>query len=193
MAKLQMNWSAASSCDESAADATAALGAKAGRPLMVLVYGSESDLKVLEGACGADERVAIGSKAFQLVKVNAAKLPETGSLAASLGGKTTPRFIFFDEKGKKVAAVDEKVSPSKVFDAMKRTAGGSIDGFVKEYAKFLTALDKFEGEKATLKIKLERLGARAERDTAVAAKQKELDSTAEKLVASEKKILEKIS
>ncbi|HET6202208.1 MAG TPA: hypothetical protein VFI25_05330 [Planctomycetota bacterium] len=188
-----MNWSPAAACDENASDPMGALGAKSGRPLMVLVYDSEADLKILDGACGTDERVAIGAKAFQLLKVSASKLPETGDLASSLGGKATPRFVFFDEKGKKVVTVDEKVSPGKVYDAMKRTAGAPLEGFVKDYQKFLTAVDKLESDKATLKVKLERLGSRADKDTAVASKQKEIDSAAEKLVAAEKKLLEKIS
>ncbi len=193
MAKLQMNWSTAEGCDGDAADSMAALGAKTGRPMMVLVYASASELKVLDGACGTDERVAIGAKAFQLVKVDAAKLPEGGELASSLGGRATPRYVFFDADGKKVATVDDKVSPSKVFEAMKRTAGSSLDGFVKDYQKFLTALDKLESDKSTLKIKLERLGSRADKDSSVASKQKEIDATSEKLLGTEKKLLQKIS
>ncbi|MGH7152036.1 MAG: hypothetical protein ACREIU_15130 [Planctomycetota bacterium] len=188
-----MNWSAAEGCDENAADSMAALGAKSGRPLMVLVYGSESELKVLEGACGTDERVAFGAKAFQLLKVSAAKLPEAGEIASSLDGKATPRFVFFDSRGKKVATVDDRVSPSKVFEAMKRASGSTLDGFVKDYQKFLTALDKLEGDKATFKIKLERLGSRADKDASVAAKQKEIDAASEKLLGTEKKLLEKVS
>ena len=193
MAKLQMNWSTAAACDENAADPLAALGAKAGRPMMVLVYDSSEDLKVLEGACGTDEKVAIGAKAFTLVKVQVSRVPEGGEFASALGGKSTPRFIFFDARGKKVASVDDKVSPSKVFDAMKRAGAAGLEAFVKDYSKYLTALDNLESGKSSLKIKVERLGAKAAKDAAVAAKQKEYDATAEKLVAREKELIEKMS
>src|SRR5262245_54945060 len=114
----------------------AALGAKTGRPLLVMVFGSEGDAKLFVDPGSPDERVAIGAKAFQLVKVNAANLPETGDLAASLAGKSTPRFVFFDADGKKVASVDGKISPGKIFEGMKAAAGASLDGFVKDYQKF---------------------------------------------------------
>lgn len=193
MAKLQMNWSSAAGCDENAADPLAALGAKSGKPMMVLVYDSSEDLKVLEGSCGTDERVAIGAKGFTLVKIKASSVPQSGEFASALGGKSSPRFIFFDARGKKVASVDDRISPSKVFDAMKRSGPAGLDGFVKDFQKYLTALDNLESGKSSLKIKVERLGARATKDAAVAAKQKEFDATAEKLVAREKELLEKVS
>lgn len=188
-----MNWSSAGSCDEDAADPMAALGAKAGRPMIVMVYGSASETKVFVDPTSPDERVAIGSKAFQLVQVSAANLPEAGEIAASLAGKSTPRFVFFDDDGKKVATVEGKISPGKLFEGMKAAAGSSLDGFVKDYAKFLTSLDKLEGDKAALKIKLDRLGSRAEKDASVVAKQKEVDAASQKLLGTEKALLQKIS
>ncbi|MCI0585384.1 MAG: hypothetical protein L0323_00925 [Planctomycetes bacterium] len=188
-----MNWSAADSCDGDAADPMAAFGAKTGRPMLVMVYGSAADAKVFVDPTSPDERVAIGAKAFQLVQVNAEKLPEAGEIAGALAGKSTPRFVFFNADGKKVATVEGKISPGKLFEGMKAAAGSSLEGFVKDYQKFLTAVDKLEGDKATLKVKLDRLGSRAEKDASVAAKQKEIDATSEKLVGTEKKLLQKIS
>lgn len=182
--------------DESAEEFLAQAGGKYRRP--VIVYLETKTVVTDEGGHSydrshfADERVAISSKLFGLVKVR-----EGSPLAKSsfLAGGSAPRFVVFDSNGKKVGSVDGPPSASRLYGLMKQAVAASfprpLEQFVREYRRLLDGIDAVEQKKETLERQRDQL---AESPNPVLrrkieAMESEIKSTSEALVAKEKDLL----
>ena len=131
---------------------------ESGKPLVVYLESSLPDdmieTAVVNQTVLPDEKIAIGMKMFNLVKMNGLKITKEHPYAKHLYGKELPRMVVVGADGKKIGTVEGKISPSKVFGLMKRaskqTYKTNIETFIKDYQKVLTDIDKVEAKKAAL-------------------------------------------
>ncbi len=170
-----------------------------GRPVVVFLTSEDPEaaggMKLASGVL-ADERVAIGSKMFHVVKMDGDKISRDHVHAATLAGKALPRFVVLDGgTGKKVGSIEYRPTPSSLFALMKKAAAkaykSDIEKVIKDYQKMLTELDKVEAKRNALRVKK---GAASEE--LVGAKERKLqqeeaaiEKDAEKLAAAETELL----
>lgn len=164
-----------------------------------VVYLTSSDPKalrmqeVVEGTTLMDERIAIGAKAFTMVRGDGDLLSEDHPFHRYLGGKSYPRFVVFSADGTQVGRLEGQVSPSKLFGTMKkafkRDYVGNLDRIVKDYQKVLTQLDTIDTQKQAIAEKEAR--AQTARDKKELARKKEEIAKEEEAVReAEEKVLD---
>jgi len=184
MARLNIKWSTRSTVAQTAAatgDAEQKADSNAGkarldRPMLVYVVSddnTDATTRKLEDVCFADERIAIGSKFFDCVKVTAGNAMQDRLLAAN--GDSTPRLVLISRDYDVQEVMEEReLSSGKIVRAMSKTVRAdyktSFDGLVSKYAKLLNELDRLDGQRALIADKIERAGddksklKKAERD-----------------------------
>ena len=205
MAKLQIAWTSpadltvhtgedAQSPNVSFEDARILLDPSAlqeGKPFVVYVKGADEEAQklqeVLEGTTLKDERVAIASKAFVMIRMDGSELTDTHPFQKHLRGRKLPRIVLFDSEGDRVAALEGSISPSKLFSAMKKTFRrdykGSLDSIVKNFQKILTEIDTLDTlEKALAEKEKRATTSRAKREI-----QKKREQIAKKKLQLQKK------
>lgn len=195
MAKLQIEWKELNSvtvttgtnAKNDAVDmslATAMLSAadrQNARPFVVYLTTSNEKFAVeqqnVEATALRDERVSLAAKLFTMVKADGDAVTRDHAFARHLRvGGDLPRFVVFNSKGEDVGSLGGTVSPSKLFQLMKKAATAdyavNVDTWVKDYQKVLTEIDKLE----TLKTALAEKETRAQTASAVreVAQKKEL-------------------
>jgi hypothetical protein len=139
----------------------------------------------------ADDKVAIGSHAFHMVKMT----PEDAAADPVLKGKgkSTPRFMLVtaDQKTITVLESDRLKGPGAPWDAMVATANKfykqSLDKTVRELREVLNEYDKINSERSVLDEKEKRLAA--DKKTSDADK-KDIETKRNALAAREKKAQE---
>lgn len=136
--------------------------ARSGKPTVVYVFSDLPEDAVetanLGGTLLTDERVALGLKLFNLVKVRGETITKTHPYASILGGRELPRMVVVGADGSRVGALEgNDATPSAMMGLMKRASAKAyktpIETFIKDYQKVLTDLDKVEGAKKTLATK----------------------------------------
>jgi hypothetical protein len=182
--------------DGSAEDFLAEAGLKKGRPVIVFVETktvvTDEGGHTYDRSHFADERVAISSKLFGLVKVR-----EGSPLAKSafLAGGSAPRFVVFDGNGKKVGSVDGPPSASRLYGLMKTAVAASfprpLEQFVREYRRLLDGIDAIETKKESLERQRDQFDENPNPvlKRKIETMESEIKSTAESLVAKEKDLL----
>lgn len=170
MARLNIKWKTQSSVAPQAAatgeaKATENAGrARADRPMLVYVMSddnTDSTTRKLEDVCFADERVSIGSKFFDCIKVTAGDAMQDRLLAAN--GDSTPRLVVLT-RDYDVQDVLEKreLSSGKLVralsSAVRKDYANSFDSMVRDYGKLLNELDRLDGKRALIADKKERAG-----------------------------------
>jgi len=125
---------------------------QAEKPILVYLtsreekYSTEQD--VVENTTLRDERVAIGSKLFTMVKANGDAIDSNHPYYNHLAGRTLPRFVAFTSDGEQIGKIEGRASPSKLFKLMKKAATRdyvvNLDKTVKDFQKLLTELDKLD-------------------------------------------------
>jgi len=210
MARLNIQWKTQSSVAIKAAatgDATAtenAGRARADRPMLVYVMSddnTDSNTRKLEDICFADERVAIGSKFFDCIKITAGDALQDRLLSAN--GDSTPRLLLITRDYDVEEVLEKKeLSSGRVVRAMsgavRKDYSDSFDSMVSNYQKLLNELDRLDGKRALIADKKQRAGdnksklKKVEREEAKL--QKEMESwkqKEEKLLAFKLKDVEK--
>jgi hypothetical protein len=105
-----------------------------------------------------DERVSLSTKLFTMVKADGDSVTKDHVFGRHLkAGGDLPRFVVFTSKGEEVGSLAGTVSPSKLFQLMKKAAtqdyAVAVDTWVKDYQKVLTDIDKLDGLKTALSQK----------------------------------------
>ena len=120
------------------------------RPILVYLTSSTDEARtsqdVVEGTTLKDERVAIASKLFTMVRDNGDQITRDHPFHRWIGGNQLPRFVVFTSDGQKVGKLEGRASPSKLYGLMKKAAVKeyvvNLDRTIKDYQKILTALDR---------------------------------------------------
>ena len=165
--------------------------AESGKPVIIYLESALEDDMVrtalITSTMERDEKVAIGMKMFNIVRMNGLKIGKDHPYAKILGGRKLPRMVVISPEGKKVGSVEGSISPSKLFSLMNRAASKvyktPIGTFVKEYQKVLTEIDKVEAAKAILATR------RATSADAPRSRTRRFDQDEEKLVKLEQEIM----
>ena len=135
------------------------------------------------------DKVRVGTNYFKCVKMTEEEAKADPLLAES--GKKLPRMVFVTHEYKVAAVVEGKISSSKVYAAMKKTAKksykGNFDRSVKSVIKLLGKLDKIANDRKMLSQKEAKDPKPAELKKI--AKEKEALEEEEKEVLDERKRL----
>lgn len=159
MARLNIRWESKSTVAPKAAttgetqaeaEATAAL-MNAERPMLIYVTSddaTDSETRKLEDVAFADERIGIGSKFFQCIKVTNGNALQDRLLKEN--GEATPRLVFVTRDYKVLATLDnKKLKPGTIVKTMAKLARAeykdSFSSMVSNYAKLLNELDRLDG------------------------------------------------
>lgn len=182
--------------DGTAEDFLAQAGLKKGRPVIVFVETktvvTDEGGHTYDRSHFADERVAISSKLFGLVKVR-----DGSPLAKSsfLDGGSAPRFVVIDGKGKRVGTVEGPPSAARLYGLMKQAVAASfsrpLEQFVREYRRLLDGIDAVELKKESLERQRDRFDENPNPvlRRKIETMESEIKSTSEALVAKEKDLL----
>ena len=131
------------------------------KPFMVYLTTAaekrQKDLAVFEETTFKDERVAIATKAFSMVKGDGDKITDDHPFADLLDGKKLPRIVVFSATGERIAHAEGKVSPTKMLSLMKKgfkhDYSGNLDKTIKAFQKYLTKADTLKAKKDLLTSK----------------------------------------
>ena len=170
MARLSIKWKTQSSVAPTAAstgdaEAKATEGRRyADRPMLVYVMSDDNTdtyTRKLEDVCFADERVGIGSKFFDCIKITAGDAMQDRLLAQH--GKAAPRLVLITREYEvKDVLEKKKLSSGKIVRGMSNVVKSeyktSFDKMVSKYAKLLNELDRLEGKKGQIADKIKRAG-----------------------------------
>jgi hypothetical protein len=134
------------------------------KPLLVFVTSNRDEDKQemmnIDSSVLRDESISIGATMFRSIKIAGNKVTESHPYWKVLGGRDLPRMVVIDSNGKKVGAVEGKVSASKVYRLMKQAASKTyktdLDTIVKETKTILTEIDQIEAKRAALNTKKEK-------------------------------------
>ena len=132
------------------------------KPILVYVCDDTAqcaDSEKFEEIVLADEKVALGVRAFRTIRMNPSQVDADAILADN--GKTTPRVLLVDPVKVKVKVLETKdLKASKLFKAMKSTSNKfwkeKLDKVVKEHMSLLTEQDQLANAEKTLADKASR-------------------------------------
>ena len=204
MARLQIKWDSQSSVAPTAATTGDTNDAKeektsskrfADRPMMVYVMAddnTDSNTRKLEDICFADERVGIGSKFFQCIKITNGNALQDRILSEN--GKDSPRIVLMTRDYDVLEVLEgKKISSGRLVKAMSKCVRkeykDSFDSMVSKYAKLLNELDRLEGVKSLLADKRNRAGNNEAKLKKIEREQKEFEADMEKWKKAEEKLL----
>lgn len=157
------------------AEAAAAL-MHAERPMLIYITNddaTDSTTRKLEDVAFADERIGIGSKFFQCVKVTNGNALQDRLLKET--GEATPRLLFVTREYKVLATLDgRKLKPGTIVKTMAKLARAeykdNFSSMVSKYAKLLNELDRLDGVRTQNEEAAKKLQEKPN-----ASKQKKLD------------------
>jgi len=164
--------------------------AKKGWLTLLYIYSSADGSKVLkfENALFRDEKLAVAIKPFRCLKMDVAE----NAAAQSMFGKKAPRFIAFNDKGKRSGQVvlsGYKTATGALLKILVKAAKGHgkvpLMSFVKKYRSFLNDLDQLESKKKILADKKARLV-----DSSSKGKKKKLQEAEAGIARMEKALLD---
>ena len=179
------------------ADANAQTSLRAEKPMMIYVqHDDDTNMTVrkLEDIVFIDERVALGAKFFDTIKVSPGTALQDRILKDA--GRGTPRMIFL-KRDYSVATVlrGKQISGSKMLKAMSGVARkeyvSSFDKMVRSYRKLLNDVDRLEGKKANIAQSRARMQRKPNPSKAkkLAREEKKLAADFKKLEERESKLL----
>jgi hypothetical protein len=170
LARLNISWRSlneiapqAVTTGETEENAEAKAGMRAEKPLMVYVTSDDPTDKVtrkLESVVFTNEKVCLGAKFFDTIKVSAGDALQDRILSEN--GRHTPRMVLLTRDYKVVAVLQKKqISGGKLLKAMKRVAkkeyATSFETMVRDYTKLLNELDRLESKKSAIADQRRRL------------------------------------
>ena len=111
--------------------------------------------KVLRQTVLRNEKISLGLKMFNLVRIDSSEVRKGKPFYDVLNGRKLPRMVVFTPEGKKVGSVEgSDISITKLYSLMKRASSKvyktRIDTYVKDYVKVLTSIDNVEVKKASI-------------------------------------------
>ena len=136
---------------------------RAEKPMMVYVTSDDPTDKVtrkLEAVVFTNEKVCLGAKFFDTIKVSAGDALQDRILSEN--GRYTPRMVLLTREYKVVATLQKKqISGGKLLKAMQRVAkkeyATSFETMVRDYTKLLNELDRLESKKSAIADQRRRL------------------------------------
>ena len=158
----------------------------------IVEQGDAAAIKIDKIALDGD-KVRVGSNFFRCVKISPTKAQEDGVIAEF--ADKAPCFVFVSTSLDVVEKLHgKKISGSKIFKAMEKTAKKSYDKLnlgknVKSMLKVLNELDKIAGERGVLDEK-EARGPNPGEMKKIAKERKELDERQEEALESKKDLLD---
>lgn len=163
------------------------------KPILVYVCDDTStcaDSEKFETIVLADEKVALGVRAFHCVKMTPDQIDADAILADN--GKGTPRVLLVEPTKMKIKVLEAKsLKASKLFKGMKSVAGKffkeKLDTVVKSHLKLLTEQDQLANAQKTLAEKESRV---AEDKKKVEEVRKEIKEITEKQAELRKQQIE---
>ena len=192
MAVLQINWGGKWSPPSNATVTGAKAGddpklERASKPMLVWIQDpvdEEANQKIAKVILDPD-KLRVGCAFFNCIKMTKEEAAEDDILKDA--GKKTPRMVLVTPDWKVTKVVEGKISSSKLFSAMKKTAAKSykskFDKDVKSVIKILGELDKIANEKSRIEEK--------EKGELKPAEAKKLAKEREALEKHEQEVLEK--
>lgn len=152
----------------------------------------KSRMNIVQSTVLMDERVATAAKFFNCVRMNGDSLEKDHALYSELKGKNLPRMVVLTSSGKKVGSIEGKVSPSRLYGMMKKSAEKEysvrLDTLVKRHRDLLNQIDKLDGRKKVLASKEQRSEGRENSD--IRKLRREIEVTELKLQVTEKKLFD---
>lgn len=150
------------------------------RPILVYVCDDASacaDSEKFEDIVLADEKIAIGVRAFRCIKMTPDQVSADAILADH--GTATPRVLCVEPTKMKVKVLESKnLKASKLYKTMKSVAGKfwkeKLDSVVKSHLKLLTEQDRLANADKTLADKEERAADDDKKLAKVKAERKEI-------------------
>jgi len=206
VARLSINWRstatvapAAVTTGETEAESVAKQAqAAAEKPMMIYITSddpTDKDTRKLESVVFANEKVGVGSKFFDCIKVSSGDALVDRILKDA--GKATPRLVFLDRQYEvKDVLENSELSGGKLLKAMKSVASSeyvsSFESMIRDYIKLLNELDRLESKKAALEDQRRRLAEKPNksREKKVARDEEEYKAEMEDWSQKEAKVLE---
>lgn len=200
MAVLNIQWTSADRVapagaavtGTSAEEAAEAEKPRADKPMLVYVPhpGDEEPNEKIEKVTLDQDKIRVGCKYFRCIKMTAEAAAEDRLIAET--GDEFPRMVLITPDYEVVKVLEGKISASKLYAAMKKTARksyeGNFDKSVKSVIKLLGEFDKIANERDVLKNKEER-GVNAAQAKKIAKEREELDEREKEAVAQKEELL----
>ncbi len=203
-ARLKIKWRIDTGIDpgtaatDRSADVTIKRSEWAEQPMMIYIPSDDPKAAItakLETAVFVDERVAIGAKFFDAVKISAGHALDDRILTDY--ASDTPHIIFLKRDYTVYATLKgRQISASKLLKVMKALVRAEyvndFDKMVREYAKLLNELDRLEDQNAVIEKLRNRFDAdpNAARLKKLAHEEKAYDVAMEAWLEKEEKLLE---
>jgi len=201
MARLNIRWQTRSNVAPAAAatgDAEANKEAAkriADKPMLVYVTSddnTDSTTRKLEDVCFADERISIGAKFFDCIKVTAGNALQDRLLKEN--GDETPRILLVSRDYEVQDVLEpNSLSSGKIVRAMSRAVRtdykDSFDRLVSKYAKLLNELDRLDDKRVLIQNKIERAEGDEYKLKKIERDQKEHEKEMAKWKEKEEKLL----
>ena len=151
---------------------------RADKPMLVWIphpTDDEANEKITKVTLDPD-KIRVGSSYFKCIKMSSEAAAEDRLLADT--GKKYPRMVFITPDYEVVKVLEGKISSSKLYAAMKTTAGksyeGNFDKGVKGVIKLLGEFDKIANERDVIKQKEDK-GVKPAEAKKIAKLREELD------------------
>lgn len=209
MARLRIEWATRTFIAPQAANTGETLGEEQGeqpqaslvraeRPMMIYVPADDSTdsaMRKLEDVVFANEKIGIGAKFFDTIRISAGDAQQDRILRET--GDATPRIVFV-QRDWSVSSVQEgkQISAGRLLKAMKASARdeyeNNFEAMIRDYIKLLNELDRLEGKRTQLADSRARL---ADKPNAAKAKklereEKEFEEELAAWTQAEQKLLE---
>lgn len=156
---------------------------------------TNSELRELEDVVFADERVQLGAKFFDCVKMTPGDCEQDRLLKEE--GRRYPRLVFVSRDYKVVDVMEgHKISGGKVIRAMQTVVRGeyetNFDRMVKEYRKLLDELDRLDSKRAYLADQKARLAEKPDprRERKIQRDEEELEAEMAEWNKKEQEVLQ---
>lgn len=163
MARLAINWKtvtavapAAVVTGQSEEESVKAQAALAERPMIVYIVSddtTDSDVRKLEDVVFANEKMAIGTKFFDCLKISEGNALSDRLLKET--GRSAPRIVFLTRAYEETDSLEgRQISAGKLIKAMsnlvRKEYEDSFDKMCRDYTKLLNDLDRLESKRTKL-------------------------------------------
>lgn len=156
---------------------------------------TDSDMRKLEDVVFADERVQLGAKFFDCVKMTPGDAEQDRLLKDE--GRRYPRLVFVGRDYKVEDVIEgHKISGGKVIRAMQTVVRGeyetNFDSMVKEYRKLLDELDRLDSKRAYIADQKVRLAEKSDprRERKIQRDEEELEADMAEWTKKEQDLLQ---
>jgi len=128
------------------------------KPLLLYIISTDKKVRKLARNLASttwrDERVALGSKFFRLIKVYQSEIGPTHPLHKVTKGRKLPRVVLLSMDGKTVKKLEGKFSATRLFGSMssivRKDFKRSLGTFVSRMRKLLNTLDALSNNRRKL-------------------------------------------